>query len=83
MSNGKRRGGFQKQRFSRKKYSVFCADHTDHIDYKDVNVLQRYVAENYKILPRRMTGTCAKHQRALTRAIRRARHVALMPYTSE
>ena len=66
----------------RKKVCVFCADqnHTG-IDYKDVNKLKRYVSERGKILPRRITGNCAKHQRALTVAIKRARHIALMPYT--
>jgi small subunit ribosomal protein S18 len=66
----------------RKKVCVFCADknHTG-IDYKDINKLKRYVSERGKILPRRITGNCAKHQRALTVAIKRARHVALMPYT--
>ncbi len=53
------------------------------IDYKDVNKLKRYVSERGKILPRRITGNCAKHQRALTVAIKRARHVALMPYTCD
>ncbi|MBO5352234.1 MAG: 30S ribosomal protein S18 [Lachnospiraceae bacterium] len=66
----------------RKKVCVFCADKTNAgIDYKDVNKLKRYVSERGKILPRRITGNCAKHQRALTVAVKRARHVALMPYT--
>ena len=66
----------------RKKVCVFCGkDNT--IDYKDVNKLKRYVSERGKILPRRITGNCAKHQRALTVAIKRARHVSLMPYTVE
>ncbi|MBP9997191.1 MAG: 30S ribosomal protein S18 [Lachnospiraceae bacterium] len=64
----------------RKKVCVFCGkDNT--IDYKDTAKLKRYVSERGKILPRRITGNCAKHQRALTVAIKRARHVALMPYT--
>ena len=68
----------------RKKVCVFCADKTNAgIDYKDVNKLKRYVSERGKILPRRITGNCAKHQRALTVAVKRARHVALMPYTME
>ena len=68
----------------RKKVCAFCADKEhDYIDYKDVNKLKRYMSERGKILPRRITGTCAKHQRALTVAIKRARHVALMPYTME
>ncbi len=66
----------------RKKVCVFCADKNHAgIDYKDVNKLKRYVSERGKILPRRITGNCAKHQRALTVAIKRARHIALMPYT--
>ena len=75
----KRRGGRR-----RKKVCVFCADNDSAIiDYKDVNKLRKYVSERGKILPRRITGTCAKHQRALTVAIKRARHVSLMPYTVE
>ena len=65
----------------RKKVCVVCADKNAVIDYKDVNKLKRYVSERGKILPRRITGNCAKHQRALTVAIKRARHIALMPYT--
>ena len=65
----------------RKKVCVFCGDANNVIDYKDVNKLKRYVSERGKILPRRITGTCAKHQRALTVAVKRARHIALMPYT--
>lgn len=75
----KRRGGRR-----RKKVCVFCADKENKvIDYKDVNKLKRYVSERGKILPRRITGNCAKHQRALTVAVKRARHIALMPYTVE
>ncbi len=72
----KRRGGRR-----RKKVCVFCGENNSVIDYKDVNKLKRYVSERGKILPRRITGNCAKHQRALTVAIKRARHIALMPYT--
>lgn len=76
-SSMKRRGGRR-----RKKVCVFCGkDNT--IDFKDVNKLKRYISERGKILPRRITGNCAKHQRALTIAIKRARHIALMPYTME
>ena len=64
----------------RKKVCVFCADKNAAIDYKDVNKLKRYIPQRGKILPRRITGNCAKHQRALTVAIKRARHVAIMPY---
>ena len=67
----------------RKKVCVFCGKENNEIDYKDVNKLKRYVSERGKILPRRITGNCAKHQRALTVAIKRARHIALMPYTCD
>ncbi len=68
----------------RKKVCVFCADKENSvIDFKDVNKLKRYVSERGKILPRRITGNCAKHQRALTVAIKRARHIALMPYQQD
>ena len=75
-----RRGGMRR----RKKVCAFCADKEhDYIDYKDVNKLKRYVSERGKILPRRITGNCAKHQRALTVAVKRARHLALMPYIQD
>jgi len=67
----------------RRKVCSFCVDHIEYIDYKDTVRLNKYISERAKILPRRMTGTCARHQRALTTAIKRARHVALLPYTSE
>lgn len=75
----KRRGGRR-----RKKVCVFCVDknHTG-IDFKDVNKLKRYVSERGKILPRRITGNSAKAQRKLTVAIKRARHIALLPYTQD
>ena len=66
----------------RKKVCVFCGK-DNVIDYKDVNKLKRYISERGKILPRRITGNCAKHQIALTVAIKRARHVALMPYVTD
>ena len=66
----------------RKKVCVFCGKEKE-LDYKDVATLRKYVSERGKILPRRITGNCAKHQRALTVAVKRARHVALMPYTAE
>ena len=74
----KRRGGRR-----RKKVCVYCADKNAVIDYKDVNKLKRYISERGKILPRRITGNCAKHQRKLTTAIKRARHIALMPYITD
>ena len=74
----KRKGAVRRK----KKVCVFCGK-DNVIDYKDTNKLKRYVSERGKILPRRITGNCAKHQRALTVAIKRARHVALMSYVSE
>ena len=67
----------------RKKVCAFCVDKVEHIDFKDTAKLKRYTSERGKILPRRMTGTCAAHQRQLTEAIKRARHIALLPYTAE
>ena len=73
-----KRGGSRR----RKKVCVFCGENNA-IDYKDTAKLRKYVSERGKILPRRVTGTCAKHQRAITVAVKRARHIALMPYTVE
>ncbi|MBE7040415.1 MAG: 30S ribosomal protein S18 [Clostridia bacterium] len=70
-------------RKAKKKVCAFCQDKIDYIDYKDTAKLRRFVSERAKILPRRITGTCAKHQRQLTEAIKRARHIALLPFTSE
>ena len=67
----------------RKKVCHFCVDRVEEIDYKDVARLRKYVSERAKILPRRTTGTYAKHQRALTTAIKRARQVALLPYSND
>ena len=61
----------------------FCVDKVDHIDYKDVAKLRRFVTERGKILPRRISGNCAKHQRQVTVAIKRARNIALLPFTAE
>ena len=66
----------------RKKVCVFCGK-DNVIDYKDINKLKRYISERGKILPRRITGNCAKHQRALTVAIKRARHMSMMPYIQD
>ena len=70
-------------RRAKKKVCAFCVDKVDYIDYKDVAKLRRYVTERAKIFPRRISGCCAKHQRQLTVAIKRARQIALMPYTSD
>lgn len=73
----------KRRRFGRRKICKFCADRVDLIDYKDVRRLRNFVTERGKITPRRISGSCARHQRQLTRAIRRARTVALVPYTAE
>nr|WP_250230208.1 30S ribosomal protein S18 [Anaeropeptidivorans aminofermentans] len=74
----------QKKRGRRKKrVCAFCVDKIDNIEYKDTAKLRRFVSERGKILPRRITGNCAKHQRALTIAIKRARHIAILPYTQD
>jgi small subunit ribosomal protein S18 len=62
---------------------MFCVEHVTAIDYKDVNRLRRFLSERGRIEPRRKSGTCAKHQRALSQALKRARHLALLPYTAE
>ena len=67
----------------RRKVCVFRAAHIDQIDYKDVAKLRRFTTERGKILPRRISGTCAKHQRKLTTSIKRARAIALLPFTAE
>ena len=67
----------------RKKVCVFCGKENNEIDYKDVAKLRKYVSERGKILPRRITGNCAKHQRALTVAVKRARHLSMMPYVQD
>ena len=74
----KRRGGRR-----RKKDGVFCGKENNEIDYKDAAKLRKYVSERGKILPRRITGNCAKHQRALTVAVKRARHLSIMPYIQD
>lgn len=73
----------RERRRPRKKVCSFCAEKIDTIDYKDVGRLRRYLTERGKILPRRISGNCAYHQRQLSRAIKRARIMALLPFTSE
>ena len=67
----------------KKKVCAFCAEKVEMIDYKDAAKLRKFVSERSKILPRRITGTCAKHQRELTTAIKRARQIAILPYISD
>jgi small subunit ribosomal protein S18 len=69
--------------FRRKKICKFCADKIEYVDYKDTRLLHGFIPERGKILPRRISGTCAKHQRLLTRAIKRARNIALLPFTAD
>ncbi len=69
--------------YARPRVCQFCTESTAVIDYKQVDLLRRYITDNGKIRPRRQTGACAKHQRAVAKAIKRARHLALLPYTGE
>ena len=78
--SGKRR---KRRVVRRRKFCKFTADGIEYIDYKDVKLLQQYVLESAKIIPRRISGTSARHQRMLTQAIKRARYLALLPFTSE
>ncbi len=82
-SSGPRRPGGRRQFFRRRKVCKFCVEKIDFIDYKDIRLIAPFVAERGKILPRRLTGTCAPHQRALTRAIKQARNIALLPFAAE
>ncbi|HPD88030.1 MAG TPA: 30S ribosomal protein S18 [Oscillospiraceae bacterium] len=72
-----------RNRRPKKRVCAFCADKIEEIDYKDVPRLRRFLSERGKIIPRRVTGTCARHQRQLTVAIKRARHLAFLPYVSD
>lgn len=85
MADNKKRSNGKDKAFRRprKKVCQFCADKSQEIDYKDAEKLKRFVSEKGKILPRRVTGTCALHQRKVTEAIKRARTIALLPYTAE
>ena len=78
-----REKNYRPNRKPRRKVCNFCVDKVTEIDYKDVAKLRKYISERAKILPRRVTGTCAKHQRQLTSAIKRARVIALLPYVSD
>ena len=77
------RGGNRNNRRGRRRVCSFCVDKAESIDYKDTAKLRKYITERGKILPRRISGNCAKHQRELTEAIKRARIVALLPYTTD
>lgn len=87
MSNEKKdvvaKKGASRIKRGKKKVCAFCVDKAESIDYKDINKIRKYVTERGKILPRRISGNCAKHQRQLTDAIKRARNIALLPFTTE
>jgi len=76
-------GGRRRFLFRRRKYCKFCEAKSQWIDHKDMKTLQNYIPERAKILPRRISGTCAKHQRMLMQAIKRARMIALIPFTAD
>lgn len=77
ITGGLRRGSSRR----RPKFCYYCVEKQEHVDYKDVDKLKKYISERGKIIPRRVTGNCAKHQRLLTEAIKRARYMALLPYS--
>jgi small subunit ribosomal protein S18 len=79
---GRRGKGGGKRSFARRKVCRFCADRNVPIDYKDPQTLKYFITDRGKIVPRRISGNCAKHQRSLTREIKRSRHLALLPYTT-
>lgn len=81
-SSSDTRGGGRRF-FSQPRVCQFCTDHSVKIDYKQADLLRRYITDSGKIRPRRQSGACAKHQREIARAIKRARHLALLPYTGE
>jgi len=79
-----KKGGFKKKFvFKRRKFCKFCDEKVEYIDYKDVRLLQGFIPERGKILPRRISGTCSMHQRGLMHAIKRARNIALLPFTAD
>lgn len=78
---GRMQGG--RMRRAKRKVCAFCVDKATDIDYKEIGKLKKFVSEKGKILPRRISGNCAKHQRQLTAAIKRARHIALLPFTTD
>src|SRR5881275_2151469 len=80
---GGQQGGKKKFFYRRKRVCKFCVEKLEYIDYKDIKTLQQFIPERGKILPRRISGTCALHQRPLQQAIKRARHLALIPFTTD
>ncbi|HMD03516.1 MAG TPA: 30S ribosomal protein S18 [Candidatus Baltobacteraceae bacterium] len=82
-SNTKKRAAAKKERRPKRKVCTFCAEKIQEINYKDVTRLRKYISERGKILPRRISGNCARHQRLLTVAVKRARMIAFLPFVSE
>jgi small subunit ribosomal protein S18 len=80
-SNSQERGGFTRRYTPKPRFCQFCSEKTLEIDYKNTALLRRYTTEEGKIRPRRQTGTCSKHQRVVAREIKRARHIAMLPFT--
>jgi small subunit ribosomal protein S18 len=83
MANTKKRAATKKERRPKRKICNFCADKVTDINYKDTTRLRKYISERGKILPRRISGNCARHQRGLTVAVKRARIIALLPFVAE
>jgi small subunit ribosomal protein S18 len=83
MAAPKKRAATKKERRPKRKVCNFCAEKVEGIDYKDATRLRKYISERGKILPRRISGNCAKHQRGLTTAVKRARTIALLPFVAE
>lgn len=83
MPGSERRESGGRPKRSNRKVCSFCVEKISYIDYKEVGRLRRFISERGKILPRRVTGTCAKHQRPLTHALKRARSIALLPYSTD
>lgn len=82
-SGDKEGGRGMRPRRTRRKVCQFCADKIEHLDYKDIGKLRKFISERGKILPKRMSGNCARHQRELTISIKRARHIAMLPFSGE
>ena len=83
MANVKKRAAAKKERRPKRKVCNFCADKVNDINYKDTTRLRKFISERGKILPRRISGNCAKHQRGVTVAVKRARIIALLPFVAE
>ena len=83
MAFSPRTNGNKRNKKRKPKVCLFCVDKVEHIDYKEIDKLKKFISERGKIVPRRVTGNCAKHQRQLTEAIKRVRYLALLPYSAE